>query len=130
MVFFNRSKFKHIKWKKTAAIVMTSLFLVVTVNICASAAGGGFVGKNFRKMEGTLMFLCSGAGICPGIFACNLLQPSASDVLLIVRDAPFEKSMIRGFLRSENASGSVIFRDFDSPEEVEKVCRTIRIKKT
>ena len=97
-------------------------------------------------MDGTVMILCSGAGLCPGIFACNLLRPSAK-VLLTVRDAPFERKLVQHFLRPaalpssgkdgrtvsamahQMAGGSVSFRDFDSAEEVEKIRRVIRQEK-
>ena len=105
----------------------------------------GFIGREFRKMEGTIMILASGAGICPGIFTFNLLRPSA-DISITARDAPFEKSMVSRFLRPEKVensitsdsdsaqsqerrsfrSGNVTFRDFDSPQEVEKIRRSIR----
>ena len=106
----------------------------------------GFIGREFRKMDGTGMILCSGAGLCPGIFACNLLRPSAK-VLLTVRDAPFERNLVQHFLRPaalpssgkdgrtvsamahQMAGGSVSFRDFDSAEEVEKIRRVIRQEK-
>lgn len=106
----------------------------------------GFIGREFRKMDGTVMILCSGAGLCPGIFACNLLRPSAK-VLLTVRDAPFERNLVQHFLRPaalpssgkdgrtvsamahQMAGGSVSFRDFDSAEEVEKIRRVIRQEK-
>ena len=105
----------------------------------------GFIGREFRKMEGTIMILASGAGICPGIFTFNLLR-SAADISITARDAPFEKNMISRFLRPEKVKssissdaefekrserrssrgGNVIFRDFDSPQEIEKIRRSMR----
>ena len=106
----------------------------------------GFIGKNFKRMEGRVMILCSGAGVCPGIFAYNLLS-AASQTALVARDAVFEKSMVRRFLSpAENHSdaskpaegtslkylrgGNVTFRDFESEEETEKIRRTVRMEKT
>lgn len=97
----------------------------------------GFVGKEFRKAEGAVMILCSGAGVCPGIFACNLLR-SSGEVILTVRDAPFERNLVQRFLHPGNAltagnrggaGASVSFRDFDNAEETEKIRRTVREKK-
>ncbi len=44
-------------------------------------------------MGGRIVILSSGAGVCPGIFACNLLS-AVSEVSLIAKDAPFEKEMV------------------------------------
>lgn len=110
----------------------------------------GFIGRDFRKLEGTVMILCSGSGLCPAIYTCNLLRPSVR-ILLTARDSAFERGMIQRFLRplpalesfaagsSEKqterrntggmARGSVSFRDFDREEEVEKIKRTIRREK-
>ena len=97
----------------------------------------GFIGRELRKTEGAVMILCSGAGVCPGIFTCNLLR-SSCEVILTARDAPFERNLIRHFLRPGNVTESVkgrktgayvSFRDFDSAEETEKICRTVREKK-
>ena len=61
---------------------------------------GGMIGRKFRNRNGRILILCSGAGVCPGIFACNLLSAS-SEVTLVARDAPFEKEMVRRFSRPQ-----------------------------
>lgn len=108
----------------------------------------GFIGREFRKMGGTIMIFASGAGICPGIFTFNLLR-SSTDVSITARDASFEKGMVSRFLQPEKPGrqeksaifheegqdkrerhsfrgGNVIFRDFDSLEEMEKIRRSIK----
>ncbi len=105
---------------------------------------GGMIGRKFRNMSGRVMILCSGAGVCPGIFACNLLS-AASEVTLVARDAPFEKEMVRRFFHPREFSrrdrlgeekslkyargGNIVFRDFENAEEVEKIRRSARIEK-
>ena len=105
---------------------------------------GGMAGKNFRNMGGRIVILSSGAGVCPGIFACNLLS-AASEVSLIAKDAPFEKEMVRKFFhprdfiltdsagkerkRKYSRGGNIVFRDFESDREMEKIRRSVRMEK-
>lgn len=105
---------------------------------------GGMIGRKFRNRNGRILILCSGAGVCPGIFACNLLSAS-SEVTLVARDAPFEKEMVRRFFRPQEFSrtgrtgeakslkyargGNIVFRDFESAEETEKIRRSARMER-